>query len=151
MSKLPSKLESVGSAVKKMLDSLPALPDHASDAVPKDDYPTVVLVTDEVGPGGAHHQYAIAPCDADGNPKRDAQLYGSIKFQKGGRVANGVNGCTEMDLLGIVAHRLAAFQNGPFPSEDNEHALQALDSVMFWLNRRTENRISRGVEGTEQA
>ena len=139
----------VAESVKTMLANLPAMPDGAT--AKEDGYPTVVLTRDQPGAGGAHHEYVIAACDEQGDPRQDVPIFAKIYFQNGGRAVNGVNGCTELDLLGIIVHRLTSFQSGPFPSRDNERALQALDSAMYWINHRTAERTARGVEGTEQA
>ena len=128
----------------------------ASNAVPyaeapEDGYPTVVLVRDEKSHGGAHHEYVILQCNDNGEPIRDKPVFAKVQFQKGGRALNGINGCTNEDLIGIVMHRLSCLQSGEFPSDYNVKALAALDSGLFWLTKRTQDRLARGVEGMEKA
>lgn len=133
------------------------LADIAKHAVPfssdldESGYPTAVIVRDEKSHGGVHHEYVVIQCDDNGDPIRDKPVLAKIQFQKGGRAVNGINGCTNEDLIGIVMHRLSCLQSGEFPSEFNNKALAALDSGLFWLTKRTQDRLARGVEGMEKA
>jgi hypothetical protein len=45
---------------------------------------------------------------------------------------------------------MQGFQAGPFASRDNACALTKLDEALMWLQKRTRERIERGVEGTHQ-
>jgi len=104
-----------------------------------------VYAVDEVGPGGAHHEYAIE-WDADNNGYISTQ---GIKFQKGPRnEENSQHGVIDTDLLEIVRHRLKLFQAGPFASEYNAKALEHLEIALMYMNRRVEDRIERNVLGT---
>ena len=101
-----------------------------------------VTVMDEPGSGGACHEYEI-----------QGMLGGrscAINFQNGPIKVVGVNGVTHEALLAILIDRLAGFQRGPFASADNGVALAALESALFALQKRTRERIARGVEGTHQ-
>ena len=105
---------------------------------------------DEKGAGGAHHQYSVVVKEVD--PEKGGQLeLGDIRFQKGGIVENGVNGLTNEALLAIVSHRLACFQAGPFPCDENLFALADAKSSLLWLTKRTKKRKARGVEGKTKA
>lgn len=105
-----------------------------------------ILTLDDPGPGGACHLYEIGwgsgPDDmGDYNPT-------VIKFQKGGiQEVGGVNGISNEALLAIVEDRLAHFQAGPYPCEENSLALQKVREAMMWLQKRTLDRMRRGVEG----
>ena len=54
-------------------------------------------------------------------------------------------------LLAIVADRLRSFRQGPFASRYNALALTHIEDAQNWLNRRTLERMRRGVEGTHKA
>lgn len=54
------------------------------------------------------------------------------------------------DLLAIVVDRLEHFQAGGFACEHNEKALACIKTAMDLLNQRTQERRTRGVEGTSQ-
>lgn len=104
---------------------------------------TMIYATDEKGAGGANHEYDIrlAP-----QYLRDA-VFGRISFQKGPIKENGVNGCHNEDLIAIVIDRLQGFQSGEFACRENALAITRLEEALLWLNKRTSDRIKRGVEG----
>ena len=61
---------------------------------------------------------------------------------------NGVNGCHNEDLIAVVIDRLQGFQAGEFSCRENAIAITKLEEALLWLNKRTQDRIRRGVEGT---
>jgi hypothetical protein len=71
-----------------------------------------------------------------------------IHFQEGPIQEHGVNGVTNEDLIHIVMARLEGFQKSEFSCRENALALTKLEEALMWLNRRTQKRIERGVEGT---
>jgi hypothetical protein len=101
-----------------------------------------IHVMDEASHGGAHHEYEVRAADG--------KVLGKISFQNGPINENGVNGVIHEALLLVVAHRLAAFQSGPYVSDDNHEALSHVTSANQALFRRTQKRLDRGVEGTRQ-
>ncbi len=104
-----------------------------------------VVVLDEKGPGGAHHEYAISSnVTGDGL----SQL-ATITLQKGPRKdPNSQQGLLDVDLLEIVRHRLQCFQKGEFATRENACALTHIEEALMWMNRRVEDRIERNVLGT---
>lgn len=110
---------------------------------------TKVVVKDEPGQGGACHEYFIDVAD-----KLETSTYvpdggfGFIKFQNGPIKEFGVNGCHQEDLLAIVIDRLQSFQAGEYACRENAVALTKLEECLMWLQKRTSNRMARGVEGT---
>ncbi|HEU0142918.1 MAG TPA: hypothetical protein VFQ79_24575 [Bryobacteraceae bacterium] len=115
-----------------------------------------IAVTDEPGQGGANHRYEITGMDATTNPSRsqtepDVSFCRQVVlFQNGPIKEFGVNGITQEALLAIVIDRLRSFQAGPFSCRDNAIALTHCKEALMWLQRRTRERIKRGVEGTNQ-
>lgn len=104
-----------------------------------------VYVLDEKGNGGANHVYMICKKDKD---ILDSVLV-DINFQKGPRKeGSSTNGILDTDLLEIVRHRLQGFQEGPFASDYNAHALKHIEEALHCLNARVEDRIDRNVLGT---
>ena len=101
----------------------------------------LVQVVDEPGQGGACHHYRVSH---PGIKTVD------IAFQNGpiNEIGVGVNGVTHEVLLAIVADRLRDFQKGPYASRYNALALTHIEDAQNWLNRRTQDRMRRGVEGT---
>jgi len=107
-----------------------------------------IVVLDEPGSGGACHKYEIGygtgPDDLDeGNP-----CY--VRFQKGPISEHGVNGVSNESLLAIVEDRLKGFQSGEYACRENAVALTKLQESMMWLQKRTRDRMARGVEGTSE-
>lgn len=108
-----------------------------------------ILVTtmDEPGQGGAYHEYfASLPSKVDGLPMSGT----TISFQNGPIKEFGVNGLTNEVLAAIVIDRMRCFQAGPLSCRDNAVALTHFEEGLMWLQRRTRERIKRGVEGTAQ-
>ncbi len=109
-----------------------------------------ITVTDEPGAGGANHEY-LAIWTNDGAQLSDGTIAiksnsTRISFQNGPIKEAGVNGLTQEVLLAIVIDRLRSFQAGPYSCRDN--ALTHCEEALMWLQRRTRERIKRGVEGT---
>jgi hypothetical protein len=113
-----------------------------------------IEVFDEPGPGNACHEYQIAPVayePAEGDVAKAIQLsraYCRIHFQTGPIAEAGVNGVSNEALLAIVEDRLLGFQAGAFACESNARALYHVQAAMEALRLRTQERLARGVEGT---
>ena len=50
--------------------------------------------------------------------------------------------------LSMVLIRLQSFQNSEYKCKENEMTINKLEEALMWLNKRTQDRISRNVEGT---
>ena len=112
---------------------------------------TEVMVTDNPGEGGACHEYVIRPEPI--NPPDDPSMatttdFAQISFQNGPVKEKGINGCHQEDLLVIVIDRLQSFQAGKWACRENALALTKIQEAIHWLNHRTQDRVRRGVEGT---
>ncbi len=99
----------------------------------------IVKASDEPGSGGANHEYLIGV-----NEVECLHIY----FQNGPLKESTANGISNEALLAIVEDRLKSFQAGPFSCRENALALTHLQESMHWLHHRTRERLSRGVEGT---
>lgn len=107
--------------------------------------PSITIhVGDDPGPGGANHVYVLV---VDGH---DIPASTIIKFQKGGIAEVGPNGVSIEALLAVCMDRLQSFQKGPFATRENALALTNIEQGLMWLQRRTLDRMARGVEGKEQ-
>ena len=117
-----------------------------------------VFALDAPGPGGAHHLYQVCKhntgriSEEDGTFRtRPENMVLTVQMQYGGRNAAGsISGAVDADLLEIVRDRLRDFQAGPYSCRENACALTHIEEALMWLNRRVEDRITRGVLGTEQ-
>ncbi len=111
-----------------------------------------IKTLDEAGAGGAFHHYTIGGFNTKTNaslhpklPDDDTTIH--VLFQNGPIPDHGVNGVTQESLLAIVIDRLRSFQAGKFSCRENAIALTHCEEALMWLQRRTVNRIKRGVEG----
>jgi hypothetical protein len=132
-------------------------------------------VLDEPGQGGACHQYQIYWGDIHRGPRptidelekilaspndkkvsimpdggisiRNSML---ISFQNGPVKEAGVNGISQEALMAVVIDRLRSFQAGEYKCRENAIALTHFEEGLMWLQKRTRDRLARGVEGTNQ-
>lgn len=105
-----------------------------------------IVVHDEPGQGNACHKYSIHDYVAGGNGPCQVNCY--INFQDGPILESGVNGISNEALLAIVEDRLLGFQSGEYSCRENAIALTHIQEAMMWLQKRTRDRMARGVEGT---
>lgn len=112
-----------------------------------------ITVQDEPGSGGANHSYLIAGFDTSTNPSNQEEqgYHGQfVLFQNGPIAEKGVNGVTHEALLAILEDRLTGFQSGPYACDDNAFALHHIRIAQAILQKRTKERMARGVEGTHK-
>lgn len=112
-----------------------------------------IVAVDEQGPGGANHHYEIHYERRNAGPAssyNDDMVIVPIHFQEGPIQEAGVNGLSNEALLALVEDRLQGFQAGEFACRENAIALTKVQEAMMWLQKRTRDRIARGVEGTSQ-
>ena len=112
-----------------------------------------IQVLDEPGAGGANHKYAVYGFHTKDNPSAGGdndETRCLVQFQNGPIAEAGVNGISNEALLAIVEHRLLGFQSGEFACRENAVALTKLQEALMWLQKRTTDRMRRGVEGTNQ-
>lgn len=112
-----------------------------------------INVVDPPGSGGASHVYEIllygTPTEAV--PSGPVIQHTDIRFQNGAVKEVGLNGISDEALLAVVIDRLRCFQNGSFKCRENAVALTKLETSLLWLQKRTRDRIARGVEGLAKA
>jgi hypothetical protein len=107
-----------------------------------------VKVLDEAGPGGACHVYEIHADESVCVLRPGVTVHTLIQFQKGPIQEAGINGISQEALLAVVIDRLRDFQAGPYACRENALALTNLEQAIMWLQKRTRDRLARGVEGT---
>ena len=74
-----------------------------------------------------------------------------IHFQDGPVKEFGVNGVTNEEIIEVVIARIESLNDmdgGKFRCRENSLAITKLEEALMWLQRRTANRVARGVEGT---
>lgn len=114
-----------------------------------------ITVVDAPGAGAACHRYDITGFDTDKNPSatqpdgyKSSFSRAIILFQNGPVKEAGVNGISQEALVAIVIDRLRSFQSGDYKCRENAIALTHFEEGLMWLQKRTRERLLRGVEGT---
>ena len=110
---------------------------------------TEIYATDEPA-FNVNHKYIVVAAPAEDEEIGLDNPYAKVKFQEGPIKENGVNGCHNEDLIAIVIDRLECLNQGDFRCRENSIAITKLEEALMWLNKRTLDRRSRGVEGTSQ-
>lgn len=105
-----------------------------------------INVLDEPGQGGACHEYEILLTPVASQPA--VTNCWKINFQNGPVKVAGFNGISQEALLAVVEDRLLSFQAGQYACRENAIALTKIQEAMQWLQKRTRDRMARGVEGT---
>lgn len=94
--------------------------------------------------------------DDNGNPAGGyAKGVGiDIKFQDGPLGRDGdrqePNGAFVETLAAIILQRIEHYQGGKFKCRENALAITKFEEGLMWLNKRTQGREERKVEGTHQ-
>lgn len=83
----------------------------------------------------------------DFNPEVPAQGVQFMLLNEDGTRTDG----TTIEAVISVALARVQFLNGKFPCRENALAITKLEEALMWLNKRTEDRKSRGVEGQHTA
>ena len=116
-----------------------------------------IEVRDGPGQGNACHHYMLTGFNTSTNPScpfverhGEPAEHSTVLFQNGPVGKVGFNGITNEALLAIVEDRLLGFQSGQFACRENAVALTKLQECMMWLQKRTRDRMARGVEGTHE-
>jgi len=104
----------------------------------------------EKGNGGAYHTYEIVG-EVVTAERLESNLSIFVQFQNGPRnLSSSTPGVLDVDLLEIARHRLQCFQEGDLKTRENAIALTHIEEALLWMNKRVEDRIERGVLGTNK-
>lgn len=119
-----------------------------------------ISAMDAPGPGGANHIYDI---DIIGGASSSGGFQTTLRFQNGPIGEAGFNGISNEALVAVVIDRMRGFQygckeeggfdesvRGKYACRENALALTDLESALMWLQKRTRDRLARGVEGTHK-
>lgn len=75
--------------------------------------------------------------------QKEPEYKGSVNF------VTVNDGTTNEELIEVLINRLN-YLEGNFPCRENSIAITKLEEALMWLNKRTQDRIKRGVEGKHQ-
>lgn len=84
------------------------------------------------------------------NDKDGTQEFQPITFYKLNPDGSYENGTTLEEMLSVSIKRLNDL-NRRFSCRENAIAITKMEEALMWLNKRTENRKERGVEGKHEA
>ncbi len=60
------------------------------------------------------------------------------------------DGTTNEEVLKMIIDRMICLQ-GKFPCDENAHVIHLLTAALYVLEKRTQDRVTRKVEGTNKA
>lgn len=86
------------------------------------------------------HAYSLS--DFDGGISQELSF---IEKDESGTVASGT---TNEEVLAVLIDRIQ-FLQGKFPCRENAIVITKLEECLMWLNKRTQDRKDRGVEGMQ--
>ena len=57
------------------------------------------------------------------------------------------DGVTNEEVIKVLIHRINHLNDGKFRCRENSIVITKLEEALMWLEKRTANRVARGVEG----
>jgi len=94
-----------------------------------------------------NHKYELANFEKQVGPGQINQFIEKVPVSEGSKEMKTVNdGTTNEEVIEMLVDRLNGL-NAKFPCRENAIALTHLETALLWLNKRTADRIKRGVEG----
>ncbi|HXG86113.1 MAG TPA: hypothetical protein VNI84_18985 [Pyrinomonadaceae bacterium] len=108
-----------------------------------------VMTCDDRSSDGANHKYEITVWkNAQTSDSNDELVeHCKLNFQNGGLKEVGANGITDQSLIAVVMDRIRGFNDGPFRCRENSMVITKLEEAMMWMEKRSNDRARRGVEG----
>jgi hypothetical protein len=100
----------------------------------------------------AGHKYELANFEKKDEAGQVIQFI--EKLPEGGVSGNPLytvnDGTTNEEVIRMLLDRMNSLQ-AKFPCRENACAITKLDEALMWLEKRTRDRIARGVEGQHKA
>lgn len=107
---------------------------------------TAIYAVDEPSPNNNSYHEFIINYEPD---SKTTELLGKIKLQNGNFAEFGHNGIFTEHLLVIARDCLERFNTSKYACQENTLAINNINNALMWLNKRTAERVKRGVYGTE--
>jgi hypothetical protein len=94
------------------------------------------------------HKYLLANFENDQNPAQTLQFIEKEPKEGGspGEMETISDGTTNEEVLEMLIDRMKYLQ-AKFPCKENACCITHLEEGLMWLEKRTRDRIKRGVEG----
>ena len=95
------------------------------------------------------HNYELGNFENKEQKGQTIQFIQKEPITEGSTVLKTVaDGTINEEVLAMLIDRMNYLQ-GKFPCRENAIAITKLDEALLWLNKRTSDRIKRGVEGKQ--
>jgi len=96
------------------------------------------------------HRYLLRNFESDIKiPEQQLQFIQKEPVKEGSTELKTINnGTTNEEVLAMLIDRLQ-FLNTKFPCRENSIVITKLEESLMWLNKRTADRMTRGVEGKQ--
>jgi hypothetical protein len=92
------------------------------------------------------HRYQLDGFEKTHTGTQIIQFIEKEKEQGSDELTTIYDGTTNEEVLAMLINRMNYLQD-KFPCRENAMAITKLDEALMWLNKRTTDRIQRGVEG----
>lgn len=101
------------------------------------------------------HKYLLANFENQQNPAQTLQFIQKepatdIEVAGTGVLVTIADGTTNEEVLEMLIDRMKYLQ-AKFPCKENACCITHLEEGLMWLEKRTRDRVKRGVEGKHQA
>jgi len=97
-----------------------------------------------------HHHYRLGNFEAT-EPEQELKFINKKPESEGSTTLVTVHdGTTNEEVLKMLIHRCGEL-NKKFPSRENSIAITKMEEALMWFEKRTANRVARGVEGQHKA
>jgi len=109
-----------------------------------EEYPSPDVIVAGKGKSGTFYQYIVKWIHQDKEePLLKTGHQVTLTFQRGDPLEHGINGLTNEVLIAIIIHRLEGYQSGYFKCQDNDSAIEALQSALYHLLTRAQGDLSK--------
>ena len=96
------------------------------------------------------HRYELSNFENKESVGQELQFIQKQPIQEGAvELVTISDGTTNEELIEVLINRLVYLGN-KFPCRENSIAVTKLEEALMWLNKRTQDRVKRGVEGKHQ-
>ena len=94
----------------------------------------------------AGHRYELANFEHSEKMGQALQFIEKRPGEAPGTLVTTRDGTTNEEVLRVLIDRISSL-NAKFPCRENSIALTHVETALLWLQKRTADRVARGVEG----
>ena len=95
------------------------------------------------------HVYSLENFEGDGSSQEISFIKKAPVSPDSLDLETIINGTTNEEVLKVLINRIQ-FLNNKFPCRENSLVITKLEESLMWLEKRTADRKSRGVEGQDK-